>query len=191
MRTSIIGTGRMGSGLAKILSANGTELAWGSRDPERARGLIEELRLQQVQAVDVQNALEADVIFHTMWFRHVNPFTESFDDFSLDWGTSAAEELQEKLPRTRVVGAFKNTFAKVLDRPLHEGLTSDVYVTSDDEGAKNTVIDLLSGIPFRVIDAGRLKNNRTIERMTLFGRELAILHGHPGYVSFRLFGLNG
>lgn len=210
MRISIIGTGSMGSGLTKTLSANGTELAWGSRNLERAKQLIAELQLQKVQAVNVQTALKADVIFHTLWFQDlipwaeenkeslkgkilvdiVNPFNDNFDDFSLDWGTSAAEELQKKLPLTRVVGAFKNTFAKVLDQPVHEGLTSDVYVTSDDEEARKKVIDLLNGIPFRVMDGGLLKNNRTIERMTLFERELAVRNGHPGYVAFRLFGKN-
>jgi 8-hydroxy-5-deazaflavin:NADPH oxidoreductase len=211
MLISVIGTGSMGSRLAKELSNNGTELMWGSRDPNRAVNFIEILQLQRVNPVDVPTALEADVIFHTLWFRDlipwaekyketlkgkilvdiVNPFTDSFDDFLLDWGTSAAEELQRIIPQTKVVGAFKNTFAKVFDNPEHEGIQSDVYVTSNDETAKTTVIHLLKGIPFRVLDAGLLKNNRTIERMTLFERELAIRHGHPGYVSFRLFGLKG
>lgn len=211
LNISIIGTGSMGSRLAITFSKNGTDIAWGSRDPIRAASLIEEYKLPRVKAVDIQTALGADVIFHTLWFSDlipwvvenmeslkgkilvdiVNPFNANFDDFSLDWGTSAAEELQKIVPHTKVVGAFKNTFAEVFDRPEHEGILSDVYVTSDDEYAKNTVINLLKGIPFRVLDAGLLKNNRTIERMTLFERELAIRHGHPGYVSFRLFGQNG
>ncbi|UUZ93119.1 hypothetical protein LJK87_49370 [Paenibacillus sp. P25] len=48
---------------------------------------------------------------------------------------------------------------------------------------------LLESVPFRVLDGGRLSNNRTIERMTLFEREVALRYGNYPYVSFRMFGL--
>ncbi|WP_123041783.1 NADPH-dependent F420 reductase [Cohnella candidum] len=208
MKVSVIGTGRMGRGLAKTLAPVVPELYWGSRSEDRVRQLIVEKELKGVHGVDLNEALRADVIFHSLWFRDlipfvqehrqklagkilvdiVNPFTEDFNDFTLEWGTSAAEELQKALPETTVVGAFKNTFFKVFDAPEHRGEVSDVYVTSQDEAAKRKVMELLHGIPFRVLDAGSLRNNRTIERMTLFERELAIRYGHYPYVSFRLFG---
>jgi hypothetical protein len=161
-----------------------------------------------VRPVSMAEALQADIIIHSLWFRDVlpwakeneaalagkivvdivNPFNADFTDFTLDWGVSAAEELQKALPRSRIVGAFKNTFFQVFDRPLHHGLQSDVYVTSDDEEAKAAVMGLLQPIPFRILDAGGLESNRTIERMTLFERKLALRYGHYPYVSFRLFG---
>jgi NADPH-dependent F420 reductase len=205
---SVVGTGDMGSRIVGALTKSGIDVAWGSRDPARARLRIEDLGLSRVQVVGVEETLEADVVIPTLWFQDllpwaeahrsalegkivvdiVNPFNDEFDDFVLDWGTSAAERLQALLPRSSVVGAFKNTFARVFDAPVHEGVVSDVYVTSDDETARRAVIELLNGTPFRVLDAGLLRNNRTIERMTLFERELSIRRGHPGYVSFRLFG---
>lgn len=208
MKVSVLGTGRMGSRIVRALTNNGIEVAWASRDRSRPASMILETGLVHAKAVDVASALEADLIIHTLWFKDlltwatankdklagkilvdiVNPFNDEFNDFTLDWGTSAAEELQRLLPRTTVVGAFKNTFAQVFDRPMHDGIVSDVYITSNDESARRTVIDLLTGLPFRFMDAGGLSNNRTIERMTLFERELAIRNGHPGYVSFRLFG---
>jgi hypothetical protein len=176
---------------------------------EKVSGLVEELGWSGVvRPASIAEALQADFIIHSLWFRDllpwakeheealagkivvdiVNPFNADFSDFTLGWGESAAEELQKALPRSKVVGAFKNTFFQVFDRPLHHGLQSDVYVTSDDEEAKAAVIDLLQPIPFRILDAGGLENNRTIERMTLFERKLAIRYGHYPYVSFRLFG---
>ena len=60
-------------------------------------------------------------------------------------------------------------------------------VTSNDEEAREKVISLLKPLPFRVLDAGILKNNRTIERMTLLSRELAIkAKSHP-LISFNLW----
>jgi predicted dinucleotide-binding enzyme len=87
------------------------------------------------------------------------------------------------------VGAFKNTFFKVFSTPIFEGIMSDVYVTGDNDEARTIVINALTGIPFRVLDGGRLMNNRTIERMTLFEREVAIRYGSYPYVSFHMFGL--
>ncbi|MEW9671644.1 hypothetical protein [Ammoniphilus sp. 3BR4] len=109
--------------------------------------------------------------------------------FTLDWGTSASEELQKVLPETSIVGAFKNTFFKVFNEPLHKGLKSDVYLTSADEKAKSIVNDLLESISFRLIDGGELKNNRTIERMTLSEREVSMRYGNYPHVSFRMWGL--
>lgn len=209
MKVSVIGTGRMGGGLVRVLAPVAPGLTWGSRTVEKARSCAEERGLADVRPAGMEEALAADVIVHALWFKDVipwaaqyeeslagkilvdiaNPFTADFTDFTLGWGQSAAERLQAALPRTRIVGAFKNTFWRVLERPVHEGLTSDVFVTSDDEEAKRTVLHLLRDIPFRVMDGGLLSNNRTIERMTLFERELAMRNGHYPYVSWRLFGM--
>lgn len=175
-KLSVVGTGRMGRGLVRVLSplSKESDLIWGSRTPDKARALIDEEGFRNTVAGGYEEALGAEVILHSLWFRDVlpwakenrealkgkilvdiaNPFTEDFNDFTTEWGTSAAEELQKLLPHTRVVGAFKNTFFRVLEQPENNGLTSDVYVTGDDEEAKRTVLSLLDGIPFRVWTAG-------------------------------------
>ncbi|TVY06556.1 NADPH-dependent F420 reductase [Paenibacillus cremeus] len=209
MKTTVIGTGRMGQGLMKVLYGHIPNLQWASRSKDRVEALILENGYTNTALVDYESALDSEILIHTLWYRDLipwawknrdrltgkilvdiaNPFTEDFKDFTTEWGSSAAEELQAVLPETKVVGAFKNTFFKVFDLPVHQGLQSDVYVTGDDLDAKEKVISMLSGIPFRVLDGGSLQNNRTIERMTLFEREVAIRYGHYPYVSFRLFGL--
>lgn len=209
MKVSVIGTGRMGKGLVKTLAPFVNKLLWASRDKERIKSLISENNLKHIIPVSYAEALKTEIIFHTLWFRDLipwakenkehlagkilidiaNPFTEDFSDFTLEWGKSAAEELQRVIPDTKVVGAFKNTFFQVFEEPIHEGLKSDVYITSDYENAKKIVMALLSPTPFRVLDGGKLNKNRTIERITLFERELAIRYGNYPYVSNRLFGI--
>lgn len=214
MRISVLGTGRMGKGLIRTLAGHQAHhtLLWASRSLEKANELIEQNELKGVTAATYEEAVKADIIIHSMWFRDlipwarqnkeklegkilvdiVNPFTEDFNDFTTDWNTSAAEELQKALPKTRVVGSFKNTFFKVFDSPRYNGLLSDVYVTSDDDEAKAIVLNALSaldGTSFRLLDGGKLINNRTIERMTLFEREVSIRYGSYPYVSFHMFGL--
>ena len=77
----------------------------------------------------------------------------------------------------------------VFDDPEFGGIKSDIYVTSDDEASRCRVMDLLRPIPFRIFDAGLLKNNRTIERMTLLEKELATKAGNHPRVSFHLWGV--
>ncbi len=159
--------------------------------------------------INLAEALDADVIIPTLWFKDLltwlqenkeklkariliditNPFNELFDDFITPYDTSSAEEIQKIIPDTRVVGAFKNTFWVVFDSPVLQGLISDVYVTSNHAESRKLVIDLLKPMPFRILDAGVLKNNRTIERMTLLSRELALKAGNHPLVSFNLWGL--
>jgi hypothetical protein len=200
----------MGKGIVSILSPFVTEVYWASKNKERIETLTIENKLTTITPCSYQEALEADIIIHALWFKDlipwaaknkeqlankilvdiVNPFNEDFSDFTLDWGTSAAEELQKLLPKTKIVGAFKNTYYQVFDEPIHNHLKSDVYVTSNDEEAKKKVIELLAPTPFRILDGGQLSNNRLIERLTLFEREIGLRYGNYPYISNHLFGLN-
>lgn len=209
MKVTIVGTGRMGQGLVRIMAPVYDHLLWVGRDRQKVAGLIEAAGFgSRVQAADHKEGLTADVIFLALWHRDMpafvaehraqlagkivinmaNPFTEDFTDFTTPWDRSAAEEFQELIPEARVIGAFKNTFWVIFDQPQFPEGESDCYVTSDDEEAKQTVMRLLEPLPFRVLDAGPLKNNRTIERMTLLSREVAKRYGHYPRTTWRLLG---
>jgi predicted dinucleotide-binding enzyme len=117
-----------------------------------------------------------------------NPFNDRYDDFILPWDTSGAEELQRRFPAARVVGAFKNVWWEVFDRPTFDGAPSDVYVVSDDEDAKQQFFTVVEGSPFRYVDGGRLRNARIVERMTLFSGELGQRYGYFPRMNWRLLG---
>jgi 8-hydroxy-5-deazaflavin:NADPH oxidoreductase len=208
---AVVGSGRMGTGLVRLLATH-HRVRVASRNPERLPARIAELGLpDRVAAVDHAGATGADVVLLALWHRDAvafarrhagalagrivvdiaNPFTDDFTDFFLPEGTSAAEVLADAVPEARVVGAFKNTFWPVLDDPGFADGPSDVLVTGDDDEARRTVADLLAPLPFRVLDAGPLAANRTIERMTLLGRQLALRHGHYPRLAWRLLGGDG
>ena len=65
---------------------------------------------------------------------------------------------------------------------------SDVYVVSDHEAAKRQFLGLVTGSPFRYLDAGRLYNARFVERMTLFAAELGQREGFFPRMNWRLLG---
>ncbi len=209
MKTAIIGTGRMGKALLKTFYESYPDsILFSSRSKQKAQEVIQALGLQ-LEAVPMEAALKADIIIPTLWFKDLlpwleenkeelkgkiiiditNPFNAAFDDFTTAYDTSSAEEVQKIVPQSTVVGAFKNTYFVVFDQPLLQGLKSDLYVTSDDEQALDNVIKVLKLLPFRVLNAGSLKNNRTIERMTLLSGELARKAGNFPLVSFNLWGL--
>ncbi len=209
MKIAIIGTGRMGKALLKTFNQSYPDsILFSSRSKQKAQEVIQALGLP-LEAVSMEEALKADIIIPTLWFSDLlpwlgeneeqlkgkiiiditNPFNAAFDDFTTAYGTSSAEEVQKTVPQSIVVGAFKNTYFVVFDQPLLQGLKSDLYVTSDNEQALDRVIEALKPLPFRVLNAGSLKNNRTIERMTLLSGELARKAGTYPRVSFNLWGL--
>jgi predicted dinucleotide-binding enzyme len=76
-----------------------------------------------------------------------------------------AEELQVLLPKARVIKAFNTAFASRQADPMVGGVVADGYVAGDDVAAKATVLDLVSSIGFRPVDAGPLASARTLEGM--------------------------
>jgi predicted dinucleotide-binding enzyme/uncharacterized protein YciI len=209
MQISVIGSGRMGSGLVKTLARVYSDLLWVGLDSGEVVHKIRDLGLEgRVEAATHVQGFQTDIVILAMWHRDMpafveqhrsqlagkiviniaNPFTADFNDFTTPWDTSAAEEFQRMAPEARVVGAFKNTFWAVFDDPSFPEGEADCFVTSDDADAKAIVMKALSGLPFRVLDGGSLKNSRTIERMTLFSREVAVRYGFYPRVTWRLLG---
>lgn len=199
----------MGKGLLKTFyPAYAGNVLFAGRDQRRTQEVIDELGLD-LHSVSMEEALNADIIIPTLWFHDLlawakvnqdtlkdkividitNPFNESFDDFTIPYDTSSAEELQKVIPQSRVVGAFKNTYWVVFDAPILQGIKSDVFVTGNEEQTRKIVMDLIRPLPFRVLDAGVLKNSRTIERMTLLSSEVARKAGSHPRIAYNLWGL--
>jgi NADPH-dependent F420 reductase len=79
---------------------------------------------------------------------------------------SAGELIQQLLPRSPVVCAFKNLSAKqLLDAP--QQLRGDVLLCGDHADAKRYVVDLIRRIPvLRAVDAGAIGNAQHLESIT-------------------------
>ena len=79
---------------------------------------------------------------------------------------SAGEALQALLPGSRLVSAFKNDSAELLQR-VGEPMHGDVLVCGDHRDARRRVIELVAGITeLRPVDAGALANVRSVEAIT-------------------------
>jgi predicted dinucleotide-binding enzyme len=206
----IMGTGRMGVRLALLLAEAGNRVTLGSRDEARASCIAKGLKHPRIEGGTYEQAASQPVVLPAIFIRDglfdilepyrayfdgkllvdiTNPFNADYSDFILPWNTSSAEQVQFRFPRATVVGAFKNVFWEVFDQPKFDGETlSDIYVTGDDVEAKQRLIRMCEGSPFRYIDAGRLINSRTVERMTLLIGELGTRYGFFPRMNYRLLG---
>ena len=79
---------------------------------------------------------------------------------------SVAQMVQEYLKDSKVVSAFQNVSAKVLES-IDEPVDCDILVCGDDEESKGKVIEVINSIEgCRGIDCGGLEMSRYVEQIT-------------------------
>lgn len=81
---------------------------------------------------------------------------------AIGFNTSAAEELQKKLPRARVVKAFNTVFAQHMDTGKLSGERLTAFVAGDDPAARQEALEAAEQIG---LDAGPLSNARMLESL--------------------------
>jgi NADPH-dependent F420 reductase len=88
-------------------------------------------------------------------------------------GASGSEFLARRLPQSvPLIAAFKTIPAHLL-ADLHSRLDCDVFVCGDAQTAKVRVMEMASSIEgLRVIDAGPLREARTLEHMSALAMQL-------------------
>ncbi len=186
MKVSVIGAGNMGSGFVKQLAAAGHEVQVTARDAAKAEAVA---KANGAIAVDAKTAATADLIVLATAYGDAvsalqslgdisgktviditNPLTADYMGLTIGHSTSAAEEITKAVPGIKVVKAFNTVFAQVLagGAKLPSGEQVQVFVASDDAGAKETVTAVAADLGFKVIDAGALKNARYLEAVAGF-----------------------
>jgi len=182
MTVAIIGTGNMGSGIARLLASKGFEVAIGSRDPAKAAELAKQIgagaqgggidaatKLADVVILAVPYAAAEETVREAAGFAGKilvdisNPITPDYKALTVGHTTSAAEEIQKLAPQARVVKAFNTIFAQLLPAEARKGRTVQVFVAGDDEAAKKTVSDIAKKADFEAVESGPLSNARYLE----------------------------
>jgi NADPH-dependent F420 reductase len=202
---AIIGaTGKMGAAISKSLSGGNYRLLLKANDQNKINALINEIRSTNPSA-DVEHMLcprdaswEADIIIAAVPYsaeeevakniREVanqkivvsiaNPLNETYNGLVTTPGTSAAEELQKKLPNSKVVKAFNTTFAADFTNPVIDGKKVDAFIAGDDEEALQTVSEIVSTAGFNPVIAGDLTVSRTLENMQLLLIQLGMKYNY-------------
>jgi NADPH-dependent F420 reductase len=185
------GTGPQGRGLARRFAGAGLDVVLGSRDAARAAATAADLAAAgRVRgASNAEAAAAGDIVLVVVpWDGHaellaslnevlagkivvdcVNPL--GFDKqgayaLPVEEG-SATQQAAAILTGSRVVGAFHNVSAVLLEDPEVERVDTDVLVLGDDREATDLVQALADVVPgMRGMYGGRLRNAHQVEALT-------------------------
>lgn len=202
---AIIGaTGNMGSALAKTLSKGNNRLLLFANNQEKVKTLVDEIKSSNKHA-DIEGiecptnaSWEADIIVLAVPYSAekeiaakikevanqkvvisiANPLNESYSGLVTSPDTSAAEELQQLLPSSRVVKAFNTVFAAVFTTPVINDKQVDVLIAGNDGNALVTVSELVQSIGFNPVVTGELLVSRTLENMAVLLIQLTLKNNY-------------
>ncbi len=209
------GTGPAGRGLGLRLADAGAQVTIGSRDAERARGVVEELRERWAHRAlaltgsDNAGAAAAElVVVATPWdgaaatvraLREplVGKVVVSMANALVKEGRemlalipprgSVAAAIQASVPDSLVAAAFHHLPASEMEN-LESGLEADVLVCSDHPEATAATVALVERMDgLRPLDAGSLNQAAAIEAFTAVCITLNIRH--KAHSTLRLAGI--
>jgi predicted dinucleotide-binding enzyme len=188
-KIGIIGDGHVGSALARGLKRAGHEIKAVGSEASAVREaaawgevILLAMPFGAIDAV-VKTAGEA------LAGKTVVDVTNALDgsrNLAVGFTTSGAEELQKKLPKSRVVKAFNTVFAQHMETGRLGDKPLSAFVASDDATAKAMVLGLAREIGFDPIDAGPLKNARLLEPLAYFNIQLGYVLGMGPQIGFKL-----
>jgi predicted dinucleotide-binding enzyme len=191
---AIIGaTGNVGSAIAKCLSTTSNRLLLMANEADALARLTSEIRLTSPTA-EIDNATcakeaswEADIIVVATSSVEGKEIAERIREVAIGKivisvsqpingylniaatpsNISAAEELQQLLPHSKVVKTFNTAFA--LDRFTPKSICNfaDAFIAGNNGTAVDTVVDLVRSAGFNPIPVGDLSASRMLERMQL------------------------
>jgi predicted dinucleotide-binding enzyme len=177
----VVGAGSIGGALARAWTNAGHDVRVAVRDPAAAE-------VREFRAVPLVGAADdADVIALAVPAASAVDAARSLGDlqgrividatnligkgFTLVYGhtTSSSEQLANALPGARVVRAFNQQGAEVLQNPIFAGRPAVSFIAADDADARATVKSLSDDIGLDSVEAGPLSSARYIDpRMLLW-----------------------
>jgi 8-hydroxy-5-deazaflavin:NADPH oxidoreductase len=193
MKYAIIGSGEIGTALARIFARKNIEVAIAnSRGPKTLASLTEELG-PSIFPRSVQDACEGEIIFLAVPFTAHQDVAKHFKQWNgkivVDTTNVfhvAPEELGGRLSSeivstafvgARLVKAFNHLPAAQLGtNPPVKGQRQAVFLSSNDADASATVAALATQLGFAPIEVGKLDQG---------GVPLHVLDGQPGGILFQ------
>ncbi|HEX9823688.1 MAG TPA: NADPH-dependent F420 reductase [Actinomycetota bacterium] len=184
MKVAIIGSGNVGSAIARAAKDAGHEVTVANLEGTASLDALgKELGVATTNS-NAEAVGESDLIVLAVPFGAVesivggiadqvgnkivlditNPLKDDLSGVQTE-GTSGAELVQKQLPQARVVKAFNTVLAGNQANPMVDGVQLDGFVAGDDPDAKEQVSHLLEEVGYRPIDVGPLSNARYLEGM--------------------------
>jgi 8-hydroxy-5-deazaflavin:NADPH oxidoreductase len=188
-KIGIIGDGNVGSALARGLKRAGHEVRAVGNDKmaiKDAASWAEVVMLAVPFAAIDDVVKEVGNVVEGKTLVDVTNALDAKMSLAVGFTTSGAEELQKKLPQTRVVKAFNTQFAQHMDSGRLGDQRLTVFVVGDDAAAKSDVTQLATAIGFEAVDAGPLANARLLEPLGYLNIQLGYVLGLGTKIGLKL-----
>jgi 8-hydroxy-5-deazaflavin:NADPH oxidoreductase len=193
MKYAIIGSGKIGTALARAFARKNIEVAIAnSRGPETLASLREELG-PSIVPQSLQDAYQAEIIFLAVPFSAHKDVAKQFKQWNgkivVDatnamhvtpeelGGLLSSEVVSKSFVGARLVKAFNHLPAAQLGtNSSQQGLRQAVFLSSNDADASATVAAVVNQLGFAPVDLGRLDKG---------GVPLHVVGGRPGGLLFQ------
>ncbi len=206
MRIAVIGSGSVGTGLARSWSKLGHSIVIGSRSPESERvvELVAEIGNGVSAAGLSESIAEADVIVLAVpWtaaeaslcalgdlsgrvlIDATNPFVKGLN-LEIGHNDSGGEQIAGWAAGAHVVKALNIVDARLLNGQKLDDREVSIPICGDDKNAKRIASDLITELGFDVIDAGKLEISRLLEPLCLLMIKMSMKKSLGNEIGFRV-----
>ena len=199
MKIGIIGTGNIGSAVGKRWVAAGHQVMFGSRDPQKAATLAEQIGANAkggsyADAVSFGDAL----LLATPWSatREVLESLGSLEGKTLvdctnnvtgdERGGSTSEQIAGWAKGAKVVKAFNTIFYQILESDSSSTQERPTVFIVGDDDVKPIVTQLVLDAGCEPIDAGPLSNTRYLDALAQFIIHLGYGRGMGQHITYKL-----
>lgn len=185
-KVGIIGSGNVGSAINRGLTKAGFEARVSTEQNVNEIASGAEIIVLAVPFVSIDDVVKqiGSEANGKIVIDATNALTPEMQ-LALGFTTSGAEELQKKLSKSKVVKAFNTVFAQHMDSGKLNGETLTAFAASDDEAARNKVLELLRAIGFDAVNAGSLQNARQLEALGYLNIQLGYMLGNGAMTGFK------
>jgi predicted dinucleotide-binding enzyme len=173
---TIFGSGNMGKAIGALLGGGGSDVVHIESDEPAGARIDGDVVILAVPYPAVEGIIStyADQLAGKTIVDITNPLNfETFDSLVVPVGSSAAAEIQAKLPTAKVLKAFNTTFAATLATKQLGGITTTVLIAGDDGVAKATLAAAITAGGIAAIDAGSLARAHELEALGFLQLSLA------------------
>lgn len=199
MKIAILGTGMVGTTLAKDLAAAGHSVTIGTRDPQAGREVPAGVQLATFAeapagadlVINALNGTAAEAVLAGIAAQLdgktlldlTNPldFSQGFPPrLFTEQDDSLAERIQRAVPNARVVKSLNTLTAPLMLNPGALPAPSSVFLSGDDAVGKQQVRDLLTSFGWeQIIDLGGIQTARGVEMLMPMWLQLMGTLGGP------------
>jgi predicted dinucleotide-binding enzyme len=174
---TIIGTGQMGDAIGALFAAAGNDVTHIAHAQVGSDPVLGDVVILAVPfpAIDEVVAAYGEQLAGKTVVDISNPLNfETLDSLVVADGSSAAAQIQAKLPGSKVLKAFNTNLVATLVSKQVGGLPTTVLIAGDDDEAKRALADAVRAGGLAAIDAGSLSRAHELEAIGFLQLTLAI-----------------